>query len=663
MNQLASWLSVYKRWAWSAIVLGGLLVAAIVGNADSQWRAQQRLSLTQSEAMRSSVEVLSGTLNGNVIGSIALLGLIDMDIKQDAQYGLLSINAAIGSTLTAVGASYDADSVFVVANDGRVKTSWSRTGKYFTGLDVRDFPFYQMALRGKTSVVATMGKDRSERSLYYAAPINGERARTNSGVGAVVVRTSLDSLDKLLQGHADVALLLSPQGLVLAGNRPEWIGRMEGVATPQRLKALRERKQLGTLVATAAPARLPFDAKDGIQTVDGVQYAVAMADVDWHDPDGPWKLLVMEDLSASAPLGYSAASAGATAALFWLLSWMVMHLFQGRYAQMLASAELQKLAREQERQLAFRTQLGQVMVRLQQSPSIDSLCSAFLSDAHVLFGALQGVVYTRSSEDSAGFVLQASYASDGEIATKLQEGEGLLGQRAIDRMVQVLDAAGEGFWTIRSGLGETAPGTLVLAPVIRNDQVLGLVEIALMGTPQSFAQDSFEELLHLLALNLQILLRTQQTHRLLEHAQTIRQVSADQSHLQQTLIDTIPYPVFYKGADARMLGFNRAYEQAFGAKRSDLIGKSVMDLHQLPLADRQARFEEDQRTIASMGPVCKSMSVGLADGTVRNMLYYLVGFRAADGSPGGLVGTFTDLDGPAQTSAPSAADWPTEQAA
>jgi two-component system C4-dicarboxylate transport sensor histidine kinase DctB len=644
MNRLASLLSVHARWAWIAIALAGLVVAGLVWTADANLRAQQRLSYLQYEANRSATEVVASTLNGNLMGSVTLLGIIDSDIKQDAQNGLLSVNAAIDSTLRAVGAAFDAEGVLVVAGDGMVKTAWDRIGKSSTGLDVKFRPYYQMAMQGKTNVYAAISLARGERALYFAAPIYAERAKSSTGVGALVARTSLERVDKLLQGRFDIALLLSPQGVVFAGTRTDWIGRLEGVATPQRLKSIRDLKQFGALFEANDPERLPVAARNGLQEFDGGRYAVAAAEVDWRDPSGPWKLVALEDLSRTAPLRATALSALGAAVVFWLLGWMVMHLVKGRYLQALASEQLEDLAGEQERQLKFRTQLGQAMVRLQQSHNIADLCSTFLTDVHALFGSLQGVVYVRSSEDGGAFLLQASFASDGAVAATLQEGEGLLGQRAIERKTSIIDAAGDGYWTIRSGLGSAMPGTLVMAPVIRNEHVLGLVEIALLEPPQTFARDSFEELLHLLALNLQILLRADQTRQLLEHAQEIRQANAEQLHLQQTLIDTIPYPVFYKGADARFLGFNRAYEQAFGVVRADLIGKSVMDLDYLPLQDRQAYQAEDLATISACGSVCKHMPIPFADGKVHNTLYYVCGFRNADGSPGGLVGTFSDLD-------------------
>jgi two-component system sensor histidine kinase/response regulator len=118
---------------------------------------------------------------------------------------------------------------------------------------------------------------------------------------------------------------------------------------------------------------------------------------------------------------------------------------------------------------------------------------------------------------------------------------------------------------------------------------------------------------------------------------------ADQFAFQQTLVDTMPYPVFYKGPDARFLGFNRAYEQTFQVDRKDLIGKSVLDLEYLPEADRQAYDAEDREVIATAGSVKKDMPIPFADGKLHDTLYHVSGFRKADGTPGGLIGTFIDI--------------------
>ncbi len=117
----------------------------------------------------------------------------------------------------------------------------------------------------------------------------------------------------------------------------------------------------------------------------------------------------------------------------------------------------------------------------------------------------------------------------------------------------------------------------------------------------------------------------------------------DHAALLQAMIDTIPYPIFYKGSDARFLGFNHAYEQAFRMRREDLIGKRILDVDYLPESDRVAFQAEDEAVIASAGTIQKEQPMPFADGKVHDTLYFVSGFRKADGTPGGLVGTIVDV--------------------
>ena len=117
----------------------------------------------------------------------------------------------------------------------------------------------------------------------------------------------------------------------------------------------------------------------------------------------------------------------------------------------------------------------------------------------------------------------------------------------------------------------------------------------------------------------------------------------DDAAFLQALVDTIPYPVFYKAPDTRFLGCNRAYESAFGVGRQDVIGKRVAELDYLPEADRLAFQAEDEAIITAVGSVEKEIAIPMADGRVHDALYYVSGFRKADGSPGGLIGTLVDV--------------------
>ncbi|WP_428826185.1 response regulator [Azonexus sp. IMCC34842] len=111
----------------------------------------------------------------------------------------------------------------------------------------------------------------------------------------------------------------------------------------------------------------------------------------------------------------------------------------------------------------------------------------------------------------------------------------------------------------------------------------------------------------------------------------------------QALLDTIPNPIFYKGADTRFLGCNQAYEEFFGVERRAFIGKRVLDLAYLPEAARQAYQAEDEATIAACSRLVREAQMTSADGSLRDTLYSVSGFRAPDATPGGLIGVIVDI--------------------
>jgi len=118
---------------------------------------------------------------------------------------------------------------------------------------------------------------------------------------------------------------------------------------------------------------------------------------------------------------------------------------------------------------------------------------------------------------------------------------------------------------------------------------------------------------------------------------------ADQLLFVHQLLDVLPNPVFYKGPDACFLGCNRAYEEAFGTKREDLIGKTVLELPHLPPAIRSAYQDSDQKILAGGGKLHQEVRVTFADGKEHDALFWINSFRVASGEPGGLLGVLVDI--------------------
>ncbi len=123
-----------------------------------------------------------------------------------------------------------------------------------------------------------------------------------------------------------------------------------------------------------------------------------------------------------------------------------------------------------------------------------------------------------------------------------------------------------------------------------------------------------------------------------------QQALADQLAFRAALLDTIPYPIFIKDAEARFIGCNRAYEQAFTTTRAALRGRTVLELEYLPLADRQRFHAEDVEVIARADRRSYELPIVFgSDGREHVTLYSVDGFRLADGRPGGLIGLLVDI--------------------
>jgi len=113
----------------------------------------------------------------------------------------------------------------------------------------------------------------------------------------------------------------------------------------------------------------------------------------------------------------------------------------------------------------------------------------------------------------------------------------------------------------------------------------------------------------------------------------------------QTLIDTIPSPIFYKDEHGCYLGCNRAFEKVLGLTREDLVGKSVHDISPKDLADKYKAADKvaDDELLESRQVQAYEVSVKSADGTRHDVIMNKAVFLKKDNTVGGLVGVMIDI--------------------
>lgn len=120
-----------------------------------------------------------------------------------------------------------------------------------------------------------------------------------------------------------------------------------------------------------------------------------------------------------------------------------------------------------------------------------------------------------------------------------------------------------------------------------------------------------------------------------------QQAVAEQVYFLQQLGDTIPNPIFWKDAQGRYRGCNRAFEDYIGIARTDLVGKTVHDIAPRALAEQYAAA--DQALFEQGGTQTYDAHVQYHDGTQRYVTFYKAVFSQSDGTRGGLVGVMLDV--------------------
>lgn len=123
----------------------------------------------------------------------------------------------------------------------------------------------------------------------------------------------------------------------------------------------------------------------------------------------------------------------------------------------------------------------------------------------------------------------------------------------------------------------------------------------------------------------------------------ITEESENSSLLMKQLLNSIPNPIFYKNEKGEFIGFNEAYEKVFGVDSKNLLDKTVMDLDYLPLEDRKIYHAEDISIIQSVSSLQREQEMVFCDNAVHTTLYSVNAYTKRDGTPGGLIGIFTDI--------------------
>ncbi len=116
----------------------------------------------------------------------------------------------------------------------------------------------------------------------------------------------------------------------------------------------------------------------------------------------------------------------------------------------------------------------------------------------------------------------------------------------------------------------------------------------------------------------------------------------NQMQLFANLINTLPFPVFYKDAQGIYRGCNRVFAEDFMGKTiDDIVGKGLHDL----LPPKPAAFYQqvDSELLEQGGLQIYERDVKFSDGTRHTVLFHKSVYANPDGTPGGTIGAMIDI--------------------
>ena len=184
----------------------------------------------------------------------------------------------------------------------------------------------------------------------------------------------------------------------------------------------------------------------------------------------------------------------------------------------------------------LKTNLASIGSMLQGHRDLEVVAALIMEELAPLLGAQHGTFFLM--EDSGGeqrLRLIAGYGlhADKDAPIQYRIGQSLIGQVAKSKRPVVVDDIPQGYIRISSGLGDAPPASLAIMPLMFEDQVLGVVELASFTTFSAIQLAFLEQLAETLGISVNAIIANSRTDALLEESQRLTaELQARSSELQ-----------------------------------------------------------------------------------------------------------------------------------
>ncbi|MBK6265900.1 GAF domain-containing protein [Marivirga sp. S37H4] len=202
--------------------------------------------------------------------------------------------------------------------------------------------------------------------------------------------------------------------------------------------------------------------------------------------------------------------------------------------------ELEKAQEEEKKRVWATTGLAEIGGLLRGENDLKILTEKIVSHMVKYLKASQGALFLLEGEnpDDLHLSLKAAYAFNRKkhLNRRVDSGQGLVGQCYLEKNFIYLTDVPENFISIKSGLGDANPRSILITPMIVNEEVYGIFEIASFQEIPQYQIDFMMELGENIAMTLNSFKINEKTkHLLSEMQEQSEQLRSQEEEMRQNM--------------------------------------------------------------------------------------------------------------------------------
>ena len=230
---------------------------------------------------------------------------------------------------------------------------------------------------------------------------------------------------------------------------------------------------------------------------------------------------------------------------------------------------------------------------------IDELSFHLMSNLVNYLKVNQGALFVVNDDEQGNVFLEMTnaiaYNKEKYVKKRIKIGEDLVGRAAHEKLTIFMTDIPEDYIEITSGMGTANPRCLVIVPVLLNEQVYGVIEIASFNVLEQYQIEFIEKIGQSVASTISSVHINEKTQKLLKQSQQQREeLSAQEEEMRQNLeelqatqeesarkefemrglikaLSASTYTIEYD-LNGRIIAVNDAVAQLFGLSKDQIIG-------------------------------------------------------------------------------------------